>query len=333
MQKRKAFRHLIAGDRDRIHALYGYGYTRKAIADVLGVHKSTVTRELARYGRKTWRYSATRAQEDAEEKRAHSKRPGMKVAEHPEMRRYIIQQLKRLRSPDEIAGRMKRVGVHPRVGTNAIYKWLYSDDGKPYCRYLCTRRSRKRKQSRQSARVLIPDRISLRHRPDSPGLVHAEGDLFVSPTRLHSKHCGLIVVEQGSKLLSGSVIPSKTRAVIVPAMHRVTACLALDTCTFDNGIENVPHRDFGVPAYFCDKGAPWQKPHVEGSIGLVRRWFLPKGTDLAGVPDTTFQSQLHLLNGKYRRSLGYASAYEVALERGILKRIPKVSLAEAVAFR
>jgi IS30 family transposase len=116
-------------------------------------------------------------------------------------------------------------------------------------------------------------------------------------------------------------------------MHRVADCLSLDTCTFDNGIENVHHREFRVDAYFCDKGAPWQKPHVEGSIGLVRRWFLPKGTDLAAIPDTVFQSQLHLLNGKYRRSLGYQSAYEVALERGILKRLPKVSLAEAVAFR
>lgn len=333
MKKRAEFRHLNATDRDRIHALYGYGHTKKAIADVLGVHKSTVTRELERYDRKTWRYSAARAQEDAEEKRTHSKCPGMKIAENPDLRRYIIQQLQKLRSPDEIAGRMKRAGAHPRVGTSAIYKWLYSEDGKPYCRYLCTRRSRKKKQSRLGKQVHIPQRISLRDRPDAPGLVHAEGDLFVSPTKTGSKHCGLVVVEKESKLLSGSVVPNKTRGVIVPAMRQVVARLSLDTCTFDNGIENVYHKDFGVNAYFCDKSSPWQKPHVEGSIGLVRRWFLPKGTDLAGIPDDVYQSQLHLLNHKYRRSLGYRSAYEVALERGILKKIPRVSLAKAVAFR
>ncbi len=333
MQKRHKFRHITAKDRDRIHALYGYGHRQKEIADILCVHKSTITRELARYGRQTWRYSATRAQTDAEEKRTHSKRPGMKIAGDQNLRRHIIQQLKTLRSPDEIAGRMKRDGVHPRVGTNAIYKWLYSTDGKPYCRYLCTRRSRKKKQSRLGKHILIPERMSLRDRPDTPGLVHAEGDLFVSPTKTGSKHCGLVVVEKESKLLSGSVIPNKTRAVIVPAMQTIVTQLSLDTCTFDNGIENVHHRDFGVDAYFCDKGAPWQKPNVEGSIGLVRRWFLPKGSDLSLLPDAIFQSQLHLLNHKYRRSLGYRSAYEVALERGILKKIPRVSLAEAVAFR
>ena len=95
MKKRNGFRHLNAHDRDRIHALYGYGHTQKDIADVLGVHKSTVTRELARYGRTTWRYSATRAQEDADEKRARSKRPGMKVEAYPTLKRHLIQQLER----------------------------------------------------------------------------------------------------------------------------------------------------------------------------------------------------------------------------------------------
>ena len=51
------------------------------------------------------------------------------------------------------------------------------------------------------------------------------------------------------------------------------------------------------------------------------------------IPDTTFQSQLHLLNRKYRKSLGYKSAYEVAIERGIIKRIPRVSVKNAIAFR
>ena len=92
-------------------------------------------------------------------------------------------------------------------------------------------------------------------------------------------------------------------------------------------------KETGVPTYFCDRGSPWQKPHIEGSIGLIRRWFLPKGTDLAAIPDKTFQSQLHLLNNKYRKSLGYQSAYEVARERGIIKRVPRISLSKAIAFR
>lgn len=333
MHKRKEFRHLTAKDRDRLHALYLYGHSQKAIAEVLGVHPGTISRELKRYGKTTWRYSAARAQDDAEEKRAQSKRPGMKIAENKRLRRHIIKELKRLRSPDEIAGRMKLEKRPGRVGKNAIYKWLYSADGKPYCRYLCTKRTRNRGRRYLGKRVLIPNRIPLKDRPDSPGLLHAEGDLFVSPTKLHVKTSGLLVVIPDTKLFSGTLIPNKTSAVMVRAMRAISNALHPDTYTFDNGIENVHHQEFGADSYFCDKGSPWQKPHVEGGIGLIRRWFLPKGTDLSEIPNEVFRSQLHLLNHKYRKSLGYRSSYEDSLLRGIIKRVPRISLKAAVAFR
>jgi transposase, IS30 family len=333
MKKREEFRHLTAQDRDRIHALYGHGHNQSDVARVLGVNKGTVSRELSRYGKRTWRYSSVQAQHDADEKRSRSKRPGMKIEATPELRRFIIRELKALRSPDEIAGRMKRDEMTPRVGTAAIYTWLYSPYGKPYCRYLCTRRVRKRRQKRVPNRVLIPDRISFRDRPESPDLIHAEGDLFVSPQKSGSTACGLLLVEEESKLLSGEIIANKRAASITPAMRRAVQSVGADTCTLDNGIENVHHRSFGVDTYFCDRGTPTQKPNVEGSIGLVRRWFIPKGTNLDTVPNDTYRSQLHLLNHKYRKSLGYRSAYEVALERGIITRVPRISLLKAVAFR
>jgi IS30 family transposase len=295
------------------------------------VSPSAISRELHRYGKTTWRYSADVAQRDAEEKRSHSKRPGMKIESDPALRAFIIKHLMRLRSPDEISGRMRRDSVTPRVGTAAIYKWLYSPDGAPYCRYLCTRRTRKKRQSRLSKKVLIPDRISLEKLPDTTGLVHTEGDLFVSPMRTHSTVCGLLVVEKESLLFTGELIPNKRAVSIVPAMRSATR--HADTCTLDNGIENVHHKEFGIASYFCDRGAPTQKPRVEGAIGLTRRWFLPKGTDLSLLTNATYQSQLHYFNLKYRKSLGYRSAYEAALERGIIARIPRGSLKEAVAFR
>ena len=333
MKTRKGFRHITANDRDRIHALYGQGHSQKDIAGVLGVDPGTVSRELNRYDKKTWRYNANRAQKDAEEKRSHSKRPGMKIAENPRLRGYIITELKKLRSPDEIAGRMKSTRVTPRVGKNAIYKWLYSDDGKHYCMYLCTKRTHKKRQSRLATRVRIPDRKPLKDRPKEAGIIHAEGDLFVSPTSSRSKVCGLLVVEKKSKLLSGSIVANKSARVIIPAMQRATATVSADTCTLDNGIENIAHRDFGVDTYFCEPGSPTQKPDVEGSIGLVRRWFIKKGTNLDTVSNDVYQSQLHLLNHKYRKSLGYRSSYEYALSRGIITKIPRISLSKAIEFR
>src|SRR3989344_798399 len=331
MKNKKGFKHLGANDRDRIHALYGNLHNQSDIAKVLNVNKGTISRELRRYSPKTWRYSATHAQKDAEEKRRKSKHQGKKIETCPSLKKDIIKQLKRLRSPDEIAGRLKRLDIIPRVGTVAIYKWLYSPYGKQYCRYLCTKRVKKRKHHRISQRVLIPERISFKERPESANLIHVEGDTFVSPRS--SKLCGLIVVENSTKLLGGKIVPQRTRTLVVPAMRTIIKHITLDTCTLDNGLENIHHREFGVSVYFCDKGSPHQKPHIEQSIGLVRRWFLPKGTNLSEITDEVFQSQLHLLNHKYRKSLGYLSSYEVARARGIITRIPKIPLSMAVAFR
>jgi IS30 family transposase len=331
--KRKTFKHLTQYERDRIEKLRFHCTSIVDIAKILGRDKGTISREIKKHTNKHHRYKATKAQELAKEKRVGSKVVGMKTEGNLALKRHIISELKKLRSPDEIAGRMKREGVSPRVGTNAIYKWLYSENGKPYCQYLCTRKTRKIKQSRLGKRTLIPNRISIKQRPDDAIQIHAESDLFVSPTRLHSKSVGHLVILPDTKLLVGTFLPNKSPKTMVDSIHQVEALLPITTWTLDNGIENVYHEQFGVQAYFCTPGSPWQKPHVENSIGLTRRWFLPKGTNLEIVPEDTFQSMLHVFNHKYRKSLGYESAYELALKRGIIKKIPRLSKQSAVAFR
>jgi IS30 family transposase len=331
--KRKPFKHLTQYERDRIEKLRFHCTSIVDIAKILGRDKGTISREIKKHTNKHHRYKAGKAQEMAEERRVGSKVVGMKIEGNPNLKRYIISELKRLRSPDEIAGRMKKENVSPRVGTNAIYKWLYSENGKDYCQYLCTRKTRKIKQSRLGKRTLIPNRVSIKQRPDDATQIHAESDLFVSPTRLHSRPVGHLVILPDTKLLVGTFLPNKSPKTMVDSIHQVEALLPITTWTLDNGIENVYHEQFGAQAYFCTPGSPWQKPHVENSIGLTRRWFLPKGTNLETVPEDTFQSMLHVFNHKYRKSLGYQSAYEVSLTHGIIKKIPRLSRQSAVAFR
>lgn len=330
---RKPFNHLTQYERDRIEHMRKSGIKRGAIAAILGRDKGTISRELKKYTNKHHRYRATPAQESAEAMRKGSKQVGMKIEKYPALKKRIIRELKELRSPDEIAGRMKREECTPRIGTNALYKWLYSVRGKEYCRYLCSRKVRKLSQSRLTKRQLIPNRISLKQRPDDETQLHGESDLFVSPTKLRSPTVGHLAVVPEAMLLLGALLINKSPHAMVDSMRHIQEDVPVTTWTLDNGIENIYHEQFGVPAYFCTKGSPWQKPHVENSIGLTRRWFLPKGTDLATVPEETFQSMLFVFNHKYRKSLGYKSAYEVSLERGILSKIPKLSKDLAVAFR
>ena len=108
----------------------------------------------------------------------------------------------------------------------------------------------------------------------------------------------------------------------------------LVSATADNGIENKDHEAWGIPAYFADPHAPWQKGFIECSIGLLRRWFFPKGTDWAGVSETELQAAIGTLNGKHRKVLGYRSANEVALAHGMILDVGKLkNSSAAVAIR
>lgn len=319
-QERKPFGHLRQNDRDRIEALINAGHLQKEVATILKVDAGTISREIKKRKQKNGRYEATIAQRKANIKRTCSKYQGMKIEKYPELRTRIISELKDYRSPDEIAGNMEREKLSPRVNTNAIYKWLYSAWGQEYCKYLCTKRYKKKRQQKTSKRTMIPNRISLEQRPKEGE--HAEGDLFVSSRKSGSLRSGAIVCVPSAQLLVGTMIPNKKTAVMARAVRKITADITIDDMTLDNGIENREHEKFGIDTYFADPYSPWQKPNVENNIGLLRRWFIPKKTDLSTVSEEQFQKYLHILNGKYRKSLGYHSAYEIGLERGIIQKVP-----------
>jgi transposase, IS30 family len=318
--KKREFVHLDQFARDRLEAMLRYGVKQKDIAGVLKVDKSTVSREVSKRKRVDGRYDASVAEHKAGVLRSNSKYQGMKIERNPALKAQVIAGLKALRSPDEIAGRLREEKAKLRVDKDAIYKWLYSAFGAQYCMYLCTRRYKKKIQKNKTERVMIPNRVNVEWRPDTPGLVHAEGDTFVSPKRMKTTHSVAFVVVE--KLFAMRKMESLKPAEMEAAVNNIEAGVFFDTLTLDNGIENRGHEQFGVPSFFCDPHSPWQKPRAEGGIGLVRRWFLPKGTDLSEVSQQDLDVYAKILNGKYRKSLGYKSAHEVAQESGILKTLP-----------
>lgn len=327
-KRRTPFHHLTAYQRDRMEAMLESGHKQKEVAAAVKVDPSTISRERKRRKRKNGRYDAETAECKARVKRNNASYQGRKIEGNKKLREHIIGALKDKRSPDEIAGRMKRERMPFRIGKDAIYAWLYSVFGQRYCRYLCTKRYGKRKQRRKTKREMIPNRIPLKQRPKQGE--HAEGDLFVSPTRFGTPASGALIVVPSAQLLAGAMVPNRKPDTMTKAVTNILAPLCVDDMTLDNGIENKKHEDWGVPTYFADPHAPWQKPHIENNIGLLRKWFVPKSTDLRTVSNAMFQTYLHVLNSKYRKSLGYRSAYEVALNRGIIREVPRRETAEII---
>lgn len=314
---RKVFTHLDFRARDRIEALWRSGHAQKEIAGVLGIHKSTVSREIQQRKKEDGTYSAAVAEHKAGIKRSNSKHQGMKIEQYPDIRKHIISELKRYQSPECIAGKMKEETWAVRVSSDAIYRWLRSSYGQRYCIYLCTRRYRKKPHSDAPKRHVIPHMVSIHDMPSDSTFV-TEGDTFLSPKKV-SKTSGVLVVWRSTKLIKGDLVNNLKPIHTTRVMQKIHSEHRSNVMILDQGIENSEHRQFGVPTYFCDPASPRQKPLIENSIGQLRRWFWPKGTDLSKISREEFQEKIEIMNNKYKKSLRYRSANEVSREYGIIE--------------
>jgi IS30 family transposase len=249
-------------------------------------------------------------------KRSDSKYQGMKIEQHQWLRKYIVSELKKYQSPDCIAGHMIQEKWLVRVSADAIYRWLRSSFGQRYRKYLCTKRYRKRPHSKAPKRQIIPNMTSIHNMAPDPGFV-TEGDTFLSPKKV-SKHAAVLVVWRETKLLKGDLVKSLRPIWTTKVMKKIHSEYKSDVMILDQGGENREHEKFGVSSFFCDKACPRQKPLIENSIGQLRRWWWPKGTDLSKISKEEFQEKLEIMNNKYKKSLQYRSANEMSRRYGIL---------------
>ncbi len=321
---KKLYSHFDFHTRDRLEALLDTGVEQKEIAKILNMHKSTVSREIRRHKLEDGTYGARVAEHKAGVARSNSKYQGMKIEAHPELKKQLVDGMRGNQSPDGITGRMQVEKQTVTISTSATYRWLYSPFGQQYCQLLCTKRYKKKPRRTKPKRAMIKNMKSIHHIPQDiidRGNI-SEGDTFLSPKRAKTTTAVAVVVKQRSTFISGNKIPSMEVVCMTESMQRIQKEHPSDALVMDRGIENRGHEEYGMPVHFCDSHAPWQKPLVEGGIGLVRRWFFPKGTNLDCVTEHDFQESFLILNSKYKKSLQYRSAAEVEEEyerRDILK--------------
>ena len=317
---------LTFSEREEIAWRHGRKQGVRQIARAIGRDPGTVSRELRRNSSPSpRRYRAFQAHIAARE-RARRAKP-RKLAAGTPVRAEVARMLRADYSPGQIAGRLKREFPHQpemQVSHETIYQALFVQ-GKGGLRaevaaaLRCGRARRRRPRSRANElRGKIPGMINISERPAEaadravPG--HWEGDLIIGAgsasavatlAERASRFC-LIIALPGGRSADQVADALADRILALPqALRR--------TLTWDQGKEMSRHATFtittGVPVYFADPHAPWQRGTNENTNGLIR-YYLPKGTDLSGYTQHQLDAIADKLNTRPRRTLDYRTPAE-----------------------
>ena len=111
-----SYSHLTITDRIKIETYLELGLKACQIANKLGIHKSTISRELRRCQNG---YSATLAQEQYDRR---AKQKGRKSCLTPKLKKEIETGLNSSWSPEQICGRYQ-LEQKPMVAFKTIYNW------------------------------------------------------------------------------------------------------------------------------------------------------------------------------------------------------------------
>lgn len=232
------------------------------------------------------------------------------------LQEYVRAQLAEGWSPEVIAGKLKKENGKAVISHETIYRWAYASGlvshlprGKP-------RRHRKRWRLKKAAGTQgLGPVIGIEKRPKAVAARKRFGDWDGDSLQGKRKKGAIVSVQQERR--SRYVLLTKCRDKSSAQTRRAVArrlrpCAAhlRRTLTLDRGSENAEWASFGLPVFFCDPYASWQKGGVENVIGLLRR-YLPKGMDLAAVTPRQLKAIQDRLNNRPRKILGFKTPAEV----------------------
>jgi IS30 family transposase len=322
IMQRKAGSHVTHDERCQIYSLLQANNSMRSIGKQLGVHHSTIVREIKRNkGQRGYRHQ--QASQMAQNRRIQASSVPHKMT--PEMIQKITAMLEETQaSPQQIAGRLyKAHGI--RISPESIYRFLTADKKSGGTLYLHLRHRKKKYNKRfgkKAGRGCIPGRIDISERPKVVEKKQRFGDMELD-TIVGKNHQGAIVsiVDRASKytflrLVSRGTADNVTQAII-EALKECTLHKLLYTLTFDNGKEFSGHliiaQHTGAATYFATPYRAWERGLNEYTNGLVRQYF-PKGTDFATITEEQLRHVEWILNNRPRTVLKYDTPKERLLK-------------------
>ena len=327
----KNYTHLSLVQRYQIEAFRKAGMRQKNIAQEIGVHPSTISRELgrntAKRGKTAGEYVADNAQRRTEQ-RHHSKPKVVKFS--TQMKEQAVRWLSVEKwSPEIISVEGHKTGKCP-MSIESLYQWIWQSKhgnkatDKPYKKmytHLKHGRRRRKRGNRKDSRGIIHNRVSIEKRPKIVQKRSRPGDIEVD-FMLGKNHKGALLVMTDRATLHTSLQKLEHRQsnevskAIIKKIKKVD--YPMHTMTFDNDKGFADHMKvsdaLNVNTYFTRPYTSQDKGTVENRIGQLRRFF-PKKTDLSAVTDQRVKQVEQLLNDRPVRKFNYKTPNQVLQEK------------------
>jgi IS30 family transposase len=315
------YKQLSYENRNEIKAYLKLGLKMVFIAYLIGVHKSTISRELKRNsGRRGYR--PNQAQDKANLRKKYSRK-------HTRLTDVVKQRvafyLKQDWSPEQISGRLAAAeDLH--ISHETIYQYIGADKqagGDLYQHLRGARKKKKKRYGKTDSRGQIKDRVSIDERPASVANKERLGDWEID-TIIGSHHQGALVsaVERTTKLTCIEVVPHKEADIVGQTIINMLKPFTgkVLTITVDNGKEFALHKkiaqELGAKVYFAHPYHSWERGLNENTNGLIRQYF-PKKYDFRIISKQDTVLVENRLNNRPRKTLNFKKPSEIFFNKSV----------------
>jgi IS30 family transposase len=308
------YRQLTQEQRYQMGRLHEIGMKKSEIAKKIGVHRSTVWREIRRNGSGKCEYNWCQAVAMTRKRHRDKRKHRIDCQTWARVEKLLGLEL----GPEQISERLKVEGF-PTLSHETIYLHIYKNklEGGDLHIHLRRRHKYRKRIHKYCKRMGWDTRRPISSRPAVVESRSRLGD-WEADTIIGSQRRGAILslVERRSRLcLLQKVAGTSARLVadaicnkLLPVKDKVF------TITSDNGIEFTRHETIAkrldADFFFADPYSSWQRGTNENTNGLVRQYF-PKKSDFTVLSDADIKFVTDRLNNRPRKCLGFKTPIEV----------------------
>jgi len=304
---------LTLDQRYEIWNLKTQGCNNKFVAQQIGVHPTTIKRELDRNSdKRNSVYKPKLAQQKTADR--HKKKTKYIGFTH-QVKEFVVKWLKEDYSPEQIVGKAKKLAVIC-VSVERIYQfiWLDKKQGGNLYKHLRTLGKRyKKRGNTNNRRGQIPDRVPIEKRPSIVEKKERFGDLEIDLV-IGKAHKGalLTINDRATGLLKMAYIKSKeAKEVAEKTIELLEPWIPfIHTITSDNGKEFTNHKQIAealnIDFYFAKPYHSWQRGANENLNGLVRQYF-PKKHNFDTITKEQVELAKYKLNNRPRKRYNFFS--------------------------